>query len=92
MPIKVSFHLPTDGSTPHWGATEGKMQQMLNEANPLLARTGFKLVMGGVNFFRASKADMTASTGSDMGFTKNQARLMAQQRYVTKGGANPPQV
>jgi hypothetical protein len=56
------------------------MQQMLNEGNTLLAKTGFKLVMGGVNFFTASKDDVTAKGGGPNGFRESQIRRMAAQR------------
>jgi hypothetical protein len=93
VPIKVWFHVPMEGSTPHWGVTKGRLQQMLDEANTLLAKTGFKLVMAAVNFFHASQDDMTAKGGgSDMGFTTQQIRLQAHQRYVTRGDSISPQV
>lgn len=56
---------------------------MLVEANTLIGRAGFKLVLGDVNFFPASKEDMTARGGpSNGGFTMRQAQLMGDRRYV----------
>jgi hypothetical protein len=84
VPIKVWFHVPVDASnTPHWGVTEGRLQQMLAEANTLMGKAGFKLVLGGVNYFPASKEDMTARGGSRNGFTTRQMQLLGNQRYVT---------
>jgi hypothetical protein len=86
VPIKVWFHVPVDASnTPHWGVTEGRLQQMLAEANTLMGKAGFKLVLGGVNYFPASKEDMTARGGSRNGFTTRQMQLLGNQR---KGGLN----
>lgn len=83
VPIKVWFHVPVDGSnTPHWGVTKGRLQQTLDEANSLVGQAGFKLVLAGVNYFRASKEDMTARGGDVHSFNTRQAQIMGDQRYV----------
>jgi hypothetical protein len=79
----VWFHVPTDGNNkPYWSVTDGKLTQMLNEANGLLAQAGFKLVQAGVNYFRASQEDVTAKGGAFHTFTERQVQIMSDQRYV----------